>query len=327
MNFPFDKDIKLFYEKQSVKRAANLSGAAYCAMNILSFILSIAVTFAATAILGYKKSLELLEEPNFLMLLQIVLSSLMFTLPFSIVAKAGRYKISAICEYKAPKKELFWPLAALGLGFCTVGEIMTNIFASTMSFFGIEPAGASLEFGDGLFGIILSTVGVAIIPPLVEEFAMRGVVMGMFRRFGDGFAILVSAMLFGFMHGNLVQIPFAFVAGLGLAFVAIKSGSIWTAVFVHLLNNATAVLEEYLFRGLSEGTQQVIYLLIIAVYLIIGILGLIVAHRRDGELFVLRKPDMEATLSRKIGWFFASPFIIVSLIFTVIQIIIVQVGF
>ena len=321
---PVFEDINLFYERKSVKRAANLAGAAYCAMFLLSLIVGAALGVGLALFMGPKEYDKILSDPNFMMILQITLSSMMFTLPFLIAAKCVHYKISAICSFSAPERKNFWPLVAIGIGACGMGDVLTTLFASAVSVFGIEPAGSSLEFGGGFFGILLSVIGVALLPPLVEEFAMRGVVMGVFRRFGDGFAIIVSALLFGFMHGNLVQIPFAFVAGLGLAFVAVKSGSVWTAVLVHLINNATAVLHEYLFAPLSETTAQLLYILTMVVYIVIGIVGVVAAERRDPGLFVFEKRETVSTFKQKIGWFFSAPFIIVALIITVLEIIMAQ---
>jgi membrane protease YdiL (CAAX protease family) len=83
---------------------------------------------------------------------------------------------------------------------------------------------------------------VAAVPALAEEFAMRGVVMQQLRRHGDRFAIITSAALFAVMHGNLIQAPFAFFLGLALGYFTVITGSIWTAISIHFLNNFFSVL-------------------------------------------------------------------------------------
>lgn len=54
---------------------------------------------------------------------------------------------------------------------------------------------------------ILYVIGVAVIPPLVEELGFRGVMLSALRRYGDGFAVLVTAVAFGIFHGNPVKFP------------------------------------------------------------------------------------------------------------------------
>ena len=36
-------------------------------------------------------------------------------------------------------------------------------------------------------------------------FACRGLIMGILRKYGDGFAVLMTAAVFGLMHGNLTR--------------------------------------------------------------------------------------------------------------------------
>ena len=81
---------------------------------------------------------------------------------------------------------------------------------------------------------------------------MRGVVMQPLRKFGDRFAIVASAVLFAILHGNMVQIPFAFVAGLALGYFAIVTNSIWTSVVIHSLNNLSAVIISIYYTNHSE---------------------------------------------------------------------------
>ena len=73
----------------------------------------------------------------------------------------------------------------------------------------------------------------AIVPAVFEEFAFRGVVLNKLRKFGDSYAIIMSAVLFGLMHGNLSQIPFAFILGLVIGFIAVKTNSIIPGILIH----------------------------------------------------------------------------------------------
>ena len=51
------------------------------------------------------------------------------------------------------------------------------------------------------------------------------------------FAVIVQAILFGVMHMNMLQGAGAFLIGLYLGFVAIRTQSIWPCVVAHALNN------------------------------------------------------------------------------------------
>lgn len=49
----------------------------------------------------------------------------------------------------------------------------------------------------------------AVIAPVSEELVYRGFVMSSIKKYGKVFAIVVSSVLFGVMHGNLPQALFA----------------------------------------------------------------------------------------------------------------------
>ena len=50
------------------------------------------------------------------------------------------------------------------------------------------------------------------------------------------FAIIVSSILFGLMHANVVQIVFAFFVGLVLAYITEEYSIKW-AILIHIINN------------------------------------------------------------------------------------------
>lgn len=80
--------------------------------------------------------------------------------------------------------------------------------------------------------IIYASIGA----PIVEEFLFRGAILQSMNPCGKRFAIVFSSLLFGLFHGNIIQIPFAFLVGLILAYVAMEY-SIWWSILLHFINN------------------------------------------------------------------------------------------
>lgn len=325
-NFGFD--IKAYKEKTEIRRAANCIGAAYALMFAVSFGLSLVIIAVVLLTGGNLQSASaIFDDSIFFWALQAVLSAVMFTLPYILAAKLCGRRLSRVIECKKPKKGMFLPLVMLGVGICQIGQIMTSLFASVMEGFGVSPSMPSMEYDTSVYGIVLGFFVSAVVPAFVEEFAFRGVAMGLLRRFGDGFAIIISAILFGLMHGNLLQAPFAFIVGLGLGFVAVKSGSIWTAVTIHFINNAGAVVLDYLTMGMSDRSKDIIYSIYSIILLVVGVAGFIISSKRDSELWAPLKSETTMSLRKKISAVFSSPFIIVALIITAIQMILVQVTY
>jgi sodium transport system permease protein len=85
----------------------------------------------------------------------------------------------------------------------------------------------------------------ALVPAVCEEFAFRGFILsGLERDHRTRSAILLSALMFGFLHVLLSlfqQLFNAALLGLVLGLLAVRSRSILPGIVFHLLNNALAV--------------------------------------------------------------------------------------
>ena len=112
---------------------------------------------------------------------------------------------------------------------------LTGLMEAGLNLFGYS-AMESIEAASGASNTISMFLYVSFIGPVVEELVYRGFVMQPLKKYGNVFAIVVSAFLFGVMHGNVVQIPFAFFVGLVLGYVAQEYSLKW-AMVVHIINN------------------------------------------------------------------------------------------
>jgi len=91
--------------------------------------------------------------------------------------------------------------------------------------------------------LIISVILVGILPAFLEEFFFRGVVLSGFRQnYTETKAILLSGFFFGFIHLNPYQFVTAFLIGIIMAYVLIKTNSILPAIYMHLFNNMVAVI-------------------------------------------------------------------------------------
>lgn len=89
------------------------------------------------------------------------------------------------------------------------------------------------------------TIGIA--GPIVEEFVFRESVLGYMLRHQvkPWTAIILSAFIFGIIHLNPAQIPFAIGIGLVLGVIYYKTGNIVLTSIIHIVNNSVAVWQMY----------------------------------------------------------------------------------
>ena len=68
-----------------------------------------------------------------------------------------------------------------------------------------------------------------VLAPLAEELLFRKALLDRLKPYGEGFAILASALLFALVHGNLFQMLYAFAVGGFFGYVALRTGGVrWT---------------------------------------------------------------------------------------------------
>lgn len=80
-------------------------------------------------------------------------------------------------------------------------------------------------------------IAAVLLAPLAEELLFRGLLYRVLSPLGAKRCILLTALVFAFMHGSLYQIPYAFLAGLFLGYLREKSGALLYPVLFHVTSN------------------------------------------------------------------------------------------
>ena len=185
----------------------------------------------------------------------------------------------------------------------TVIELILNAMGLSMM--------AALESSSGMQEGFAMFLYASFLAPITEEILFRGLVQRTLLPYGKKFAIFCSAFLFGIFHGNLAQTPFAFMAGLVLGYVAAEYNLLW-AMVLHMVNNL--VIADMLSRLtglLPADIADGIIGLVILVFGIIGVVVLIVKHKKVGAY--LRQERMHKLCLQA---FFSHPAVIILFILT-----------
>ncbi|MGH2684733.1 MAG: lysostaphin resistance A-like protein [Actinomycetota bacterium] len=91
-------------------------------------------------------------------------------------------------------------------------------------------------------GVLLLILVVVLAAPVVEEIFYRGLLLrSLERRFGDGWALLISSVVFGAAHLQALQLPALVLFGLVAASMAQRSGRLGPSIFAHIAFNAVTV--------------------------------------------------------------------------------------
>ena len=178
----------------------------------------------------------------------LIVSSAVYSIVLLIIfLKTGWSKVSPNYLRTHPWAVLFWcAIAALGTIIPSLWlqekmplpNIMENEFTAVLS----SPWGYPT---------------ICIFAPVVEELIFRGAVL---RALMEGFGntknhwlpIFISALLFALIHINPAQMPHAFLLGLLLGWMYVRTGSIIPGIMVHWVNNTVAYVGFNLLPRASE---------------------------------------------------------------------------
>lgn len=88
---------------------------------------------------------------------------------------------------------------------------------------------------------LLAFVTLVILAPIAEEVLFRGYLYGKLKKYVPVWlAILVSSLLFGAVHGQWNVAFDTFAAGVVMCLLRDITGSLWPAIFLHMLKNGLA---------------------------------------------------------------------------------------
>lgn len=310
-----------YHKKRELRRLGVTIGIPAIFLSLIGYLWSIAYLFLTTRVAGMTvaDAIKLSENPAVQQILQIILSSLMFLIPFTIAAKCIGARIDKTIQFGKSKKGTFLPFLLFGIGFCSFANVAMSYSERIFQGFGID---YEVDFGDnpkGIFGFLLSFIATAIVPALVEEFACRGIVLGLLKKYGEAFAIITSSIIFGVMHGNFEQIPFAILVGLILGYIYVKTGSIWTGVLVHGVNNAISVIFTYLQNTMDMNMQNLLYIVYLIISMLAAVIGILLYTKNGEDNYSLEKKEDIITEKEKYIYFFTSWAIITFVVLNLLE--------
>lgn len=155
--------------------------------------------------------------------------------------------------------KVFFPKYLLVIPFSIFFMLAANNFVSFLTLF--MPESMVNTYSDtseilnnsSTFMLVFVT---GIIAPVSEELMHRGVVYNRFKMlFGPMAAAVISSALFGLIHGNFVQGPYAFLIGLAAVYVYEKYKNILAPIILHISANMFSVFVSIMTKPTGEDTM------------------------------------------------------------------------
>ncbi|MCI8814537.1 MAG: CPBP family intramembrane metalloprotease [Lachnospiraceae bacterium] len=170
--------------------------------------------------------------------------------------------------------EALWMLL-LGMSICHLVNMLLSILQIARLFPGYGELSERV-FSNQSFWPMLFWVG--IVAPIAEELIFRGLI---FRRLLDdmclGWAIGISAFLFGAYHGNMMQFLYAGILGACFAYCYYRLDSLWAPVLLHMGANSWSVaLTQLATKGAASIQLGYILLLIMGLEVAVLVFSIVI---------------------------------------------------
>ncbi len=105
-----------------------------------------------------------------------------------------------------------------------------------------------------------------LLPALLEELFFRGALLPALEGGSFWSAMLISALSFALVHGDLTNLIGPFACGLIYAYMTYITGSVWSAVLAHLINNSLTFVVGYLLQKYAAVGLWEYFLLAVTVF-------------------------------------------------------------
>ena len=300
-------------EKREVRRSANFVGWLLLALMggqmIITVLLVLLSWFGIADLSKADYGLGGIGYPLFQMLLYMIY----LTLPVVLTALiAGRWE-NPFPTRRTPRGTYAVAIFG-GMTLSVLANMTTSVFVSILTKFGVPYPELPDSMEPTVVSLVLNVISTAVFPAIIEEMVFRGYVLGALRPHGDKVAVIVSAALFGLIHGNILQVPFAFILGLVLGWLVVQTNSIWPAVVLHGVNNLISVVLQWVELHFPDNE-----LLTAATFIVLCAAGIVVfstvllqntSYHRD-LLRPMSNGVSQSRVSQRVCWILTAPALVV----------------
>lgn len=188
--------------------------------------------------------------------------SAIFTLIiYTIVLKIKKRNLIKICKFNKIEIKDVICTTLISLGIATLSCSLVSILKDKFEY----NVGENLSNSNNIFFTLFITI---IVLPIFEEILFRGLIFNELRsKYNVVAAVIIQGLIFGVMHGNVIQGIYTVILGIILALIYIWTNSIYACIIGHITYNllGTLVVPNMLIN------EKIIYLSMIIGIIIIGV--------------------------------------------------------
>ena len=230
------------------RKEFNLFDAALASLLFIIFNYIFSITYTITY--------YAMGEPTWVTYIGQFLVEAVFALVSVVIAKARKVELfEASGVKKRVSGRLVWFCFLVAVVAIYLFSHITSVFLDFLSLCGYKSEAQAIIV-DSIWKFLLFSVILCVVPAFAEEFLFRGTILSGLKKTGKWTALIVSSLIFSFMHGTPDQTVHQFIIGLLVGYLFLKTGNLWISVIVHFFNNFITIVQSFIVT-LIYGTEGV----------------------------------------------------------------------
>lgn len=226
---------------------------------LLLIILQFLLIFLFTLIFNFNTSLEVnsleynLQLSAFLNDYKLLITIITFIIltPF-VIRKVEKTK---------EKSKNIIKLIVIGISFALTFNLLLYSLNKLFNFTNL--------FDDNNTNILITLICSGILGPILEELIFRGIVYNNLKKITSGFkAVIISSLIFGLFHGNIIQFVYGFIFNIILTKIYDRDNNILSPIIVHISANTIITLALFIIKKLNIYLSLISLIIFLIIFIV-----------------------------------------------------------
>lgn len=221
-------------------------------------------------------------------------------IPLAYVYKKMQMPVKVMIPTRITNCTLFRyavPMMLFTAGCCTAAS---GVYERILRFCGISKD-KLFDVPDSKAVLVLYLIVHIIVIPVISEIHTRGALLQLLRQFGDGFAIVITALLTSLISYNLSTFCYIFVVSLVIGYFTVRTGSVITAILMRITAAAVSYGVFMIDEFASEENGGLIVMIVLFVVLAVGLVSFVKLLIDHSNSFSLNFKSRYLNFSDKCG--------------------------
>lgn len=312
-------------ERNALRKVMNVIGVTMMILGVIDLLYKYAVPNVLAAFgadIYFDKYTKTFYGDEWLILgIDVFFNVIKRLIPLLYVYKKMQMPIKVMIPTRITNRTLFKyavPVMLFTAGCCTAAS---GVYERILHFVGIEKD-KLFDMPDSKAVLVLFLIVHIILIPIISEMHTRGALLQLLRQFGDGFAIVVTALLTSLISYNISTFCYIFVVSLVIGYFTVRTGSVITAILMRITAAAVSYGVFMADEFVSDENSGLVVMILMLIILGVGLVSFVRLLLNYSNNFSLNFKGRYLSFSDKCGIIVSSIPVVIGLTIIIIHTII-----